>query len=203
VSHGADLAVLETARLILREFHADDAVLLYRHELDPDVMRFVDTGRRPTLDDLRDEVFPRLRAIGHEHPGLGFFPAFERATGRYIGWFHYRPHDGNPTVADLGYQLLRAFWGRGYATEGSAGLVRRGFADLGVTRVVGHALRANVASLRVMEKVGLRPVGEFIEPRAIYPDPLAVSLALDRPDRSGCSDLIRDQYTGPISRPGR
>jgi len=173
--------VLRTDRLDLAEFTPEDGDLLYRHEVDPEVMRFVDTGRAPTLAQVRDEILPRLRAVGAEHPGFGFFPAFERATGEYIGWFHYRPLGGDRGVADLGYQLLRAAWNRGYATEGARALVRRGFRDLGVERVVGSALRANRASIRVMEKVGLRPVEEFTETRATYPDRRALRLALDRP----------------------
>ncbi len=174
--------VLETERLSLRGFRPGDTALLYRHELDPEVMRYVDTGHRPTLDDIRDEILPRLMNVSAEYPGFGFFPAFERVSGRYVGWFHYRPHRGDTSVADLGYQLLRAFWGRGYATEGSVALVQRGFVELGVARVVGSTLRANVASSRVMEKVGLRPTGIFVEARATYPDPLAVAFALERND---------------------
>ena len=67
----------------------------------------------------------------------------------------------DPALADasdieLGYRLRKASWGKGYATEGSKALILKGFSELGTQRVVAVALAANVASVRVMEKVGLK-----------------------------------------------
>jgi RimJ/RimL family protein N-acetyltransferase len=70
--------------------------------------------------------------------------------GDFFGWFHFRPGPGQS--ADLGYRLRQAAWNLGYATEGSRALIHKGFADLGVRRVFAHAMAANAASRRVMEK---------------------------------------------------
>ena len=80
---------------------------------------------------------------------------------------------------ELGYRLRKAVWGKGYATEGSLALVRQGVYGPGTACVVASALAGNVASIRVMEKAGLRRVGEF--PLPGYDQP-SVKYALDRDD---------------------
>ena len=63
--------------------------------------------------------------------------------------------------------MRRSAWGKGYATEGSRALVQKGFAELGVQRVVATTMVVNVASRRVMAKAGLRYVRTFHQP---WPD---------------------------------
>ena len=65
---------------------------------------------------------------------------------------------------ELGYRLERAVWGRGLATEGSHGLLRRAFDEWSVPCVVAHTLSVNLPSRRVMEKCGMRLEREFIGP---------------------------------------
>ncbi len=68
---------------------------------------------------------------------------------------------------ELGYRLRKSDWGKGYATEGSRALIHKGFAELGVQRVVASTMVVNVASRRVMEKAGLKLVRTFHQP---WPD---------------------------------
>ena len=100
--------------------------------------------------------------------GYGFWAAVEKSSGRFVGWFHFRPAaDASPDEVELGYRLRRSAWGKGYATEGSRALIDKGFAELGVRRVVASTMVVNVASRRVMEKAGLRFVRTFHQP---WPD---------------------------------
>ncbi|WP_285568931.1 GNAT family N-acetyltransferase [Actinoallomurus iriomotensis] len=88
--------------------------------------------------------------------GWGYWAAEERSTGRFLGWFHFRPAKNGPDgEIELGYRLRRPAWGRGYATEGSRALIHKGFTELGVERVVAETMAVNLASRRVMEKSGL------------------------------------------------
>ena len=81
----------------------------------------------------------------------------ERATGRFIGWFHLRPaEDARPGETELGYRLRRDAWGEGYATEASRGLIRKAFEELGWQRVIASTMTVNTRSQRVMERVGMR-----------------------------------------------
>lgn len=98
--------------------------------------------------------------------------AEEREGGAFLGWFEFRPVDGDRAEVELGYRLRRAAWGHGYATEGSRALVRRGFTGLGVERVVAYTMAVNSGSRRVMEKAGLSYVRTF---REDYPETIAGS----------------------------
>ena len=71
----------------------------------------------------------------------------------------------NPERVDPGYRLRRSAWGKGYATEGSRALIREGFAELGVRRVLAETVAVNAASRRVMEKAGLACVRAFHQER--------------------------------------
>jgi len=108
--------------------------------------------------------------------GYGFWAAMEKTSHAFLGWFHFCPAADDPEEIELGYRLQRLAWGKGYATEGAQALIRKGFLELGVPRVVAMALAANVASIRVMEKAGLT-----FEKRYWYKGTLeAVKYALDR-----------------------
>jgi Acetyltransferase (GNAT) domain len=77
-------------------------------------------------------------------------------------WFDFRPPPGRGAgEAELGYRLRQEGWGQGYATEGAVALIRTGFSEGGVERVVASTLVAHTASRRVMEKAGLKLVRTF------------------------------------------
>lgn len=175
---------LETDRLVLRQFTMADADNLVNLDADPDVMRFV-TGGIPTFrEDIQDEVLPAFLGYYQRYEGYGFWAAIEKATGEFLGWFHFRPRkDAAPGEVELGYRLRKSAWGKGYATEGSRALIRKGFTEHGVQRVVAEAMAVNQASRRVMEKAGLTLVRTFHQP---WPYPIegdqfgGVEYALDK-----------------------
>jgi len=146
--------VLETGRLVLREFTPADAGLLVELDSDPAVMRFL-TGGEPTARDyIEQTMLPSLIEDYVRHPGFGVWAAHDD-TG-FVGWFELRPAgDSPPGEVVLGYRLRQAAWGRGYATEGGRVLLHRGFAELGVRTVVAETMTVNTGSRRVMEKLGL------------------------------------------------
>lgn len=171
---------LETSRVVLRRVTPDDAEALVELDSDPLVVRFTG-GRSSSPETVRDDIIPRWLTYYDRFPAFGFWIAIEKATGAFLGWFHFRPDpDGVEDGVELGYRLRRAAWGHGYGTEVSAALVRRGFGELGVRRIYAHADEANRASWRVMEKVGLRYVRTFDDDGVPV-----VEYALDRADWSG------------------
>lgn len=106
---------LETERLALRRFTADDADLLIELDSDPAVMRYL-TGGEPTAPaDVRERDLPSILA-GYEKWGgnFGLFAAQEKDCDAFIGWFILRPEPGGPLdEVELGYRLRQAAWGRG------------------------------------------------------------------------------------------
>ncbi len=179
---------LETERLLLRRFTPDDVEALYALDGDPEVIRWTNLdGKRAPYALYRDVLIPRNLAYYEKYPGYGYWVAVERASGEDLGWFHFRPASDAPDEIELGYRLQKSAWGKGYATEGSRALVRKGFLELGTERVTATALAANRASVRVMEKTGLRferdYVYEFTDPETgVVTGHPAVKYALDRRD---------------------
>jgi RimJ/RimL family protein N-acetyltransferase len=154
--------LLETERLVLRRFTEADADDLFDLDNDPEVTRFITGGRPTTCEVIRDETLPRFLRSYERFEGFGVWAANERSTGDFLGWFEFYPPEGRgPEEAELGYRLRRSAWGKGYATEGSRALIRRGFTELGVKRVVAETMVVNAASRRVMEKVGLACMRTF------------------------------------------
>ncbi len=147
---------LETERLILRRFTPDDLDNLVALDGDPEVMRYLTGGPPTPRDVLQHEHLPAYLRYYERYTGYGFWAAIEKATGDFLGWFHFRPLNGSPDdEPELGYRLKRSAWGKGYGTEGSRALIRKGFAELGARRVVASTYQDNIGSRRVMEKAGM------------------------------------------------
>jgi RimJ/RimL family protein N-acetyltransferase len=157
------LVYLETDRLLLRQFARDDMDAIVELDGDPAVTRFTSGGRPTPREEVSDDILPYWLGFHERGEPFGFWAAVEKATGAFVGWFHFRPHPGGPPPAgvELGYRLRQSAWGKGYATEASRALIRKGFTELGVERVYAETMAVNVASRRVMEKAGLRYVRTF------------------------------------------
>jgi RimJ/RimL family protein N-acetyltransferase len=153
--------------LAIRRFTAADAGNLARLNSDPEVMRYI-PGRPPGWEEIRDEIIPFHLAAYDRHPGFGTWAADDVGTGRFIGWFHFRPRRSDGAI-DLGYRLRRYAWGSGYATEGSRALIDKGFTEHDIDRVVAETMAVNLASRRVLEKCGLTHIRTYFdgEPHAI------------------------------------
>src|SRR5438477_6665959 len=154
---------LETERLTLRRFTAEDVDNLVELDSDPAVMQHINGGLATPREEIERDVLPAFLGYYQRYESYGFWAAVEKASGDFIGWFHLRPPSGKPAdEPELGYRLLRSAWGKGYATEGSRALVAAAFAA-GARRVWAGTMAVNIASRRVMEKAGLRYVRTFHE----------------------------------------
>jgi RimJ/RimL family protein N-acetyltransferase len=151
--------VIETERLLLRTFTADDASLIYKLNLDPEVTRYtldpmVDiTQAQQVLDTV---ILPQYALYNHGRWAVHTKPDLE-----FIGWcgLKYRPQTDE---IDLGYRFLKSAWGKGYATEAAIGCIDYGFNVLKLRRIVGRALPENKASLKVLEKCEMNYLGEEV-----------------------------------------
>jgi RimJ/RimL family protein N-acetyltransferase len=176
---------LETERLLLRRFTPADLDLLVELDRDPAVMHFITGGIPHSRAEIESEELPAFLSYYERYDGLGFWAAIEKETGNFLGWFHFRPEEGDPMHVELGYRLRASGWGKGYATEGSRALIEKGFREMSVQRVIASTMAVHVASRRVMEKAGLRYIRTY-DPDWPYPIPGdehgAVEYALERHD---------------------
>jgi ribosomal-protein-alanine N-acetyltransferase len=144
--------VLETERLILREWTPEDVDVLFRMCSDPLTMRHIGDGK-PWRGRERARLW--LERVGASYAGRGYGPwaVVEKATGEVVGscGFSYLPAHSE---IDLGYVFAREHWGRGFATEAARAVLRDGFGRLGFTEVTANADEEHAVSRRVLEKLG-------------------------------------------------
>lgn len=149
--------LLETQRLRLREFAPQDLDDLHRLNRDPEVMRFVGPGTTQTRAQAEASL-KRVVRLYREHPGYGVWAAVEKASNCLVGAVLLVPYPETNEV-EVGYRFFKEEWGRGYATESTKALIHYGFETLGLTRIIAIAYPENSASIRVMQKCGMRDEG--------------------------------------------
>lgn len=168
---------LETERLILRQFTEDDADHLFELNNDREVIRFTNIGLinggdpiDTDYETIKNKKLPKFLKYYENSDRYGVWAAIEKSSNEFIGWFFLRPALDDPTMhihneneIELGYRLRKIAWGKGYATEGSRSLLLKGFCELDTQRIVATALATHAASIRVMEKVGLKFEKTFID----------------------------------------
>ncbi|HEU0028028.1 MAG TPA: GNAT family N-acetyltransferase [Ktedonobacterales bacterium] len=139
---------LVTLRLTLRAFQRDDLDALAAIYADPEVTRFLRSGVRTGEQTaaVLDEYIAEWRDVGY-----GVWAVEARDSHTLLGMC------GFVGKAELGYVFGRVAWGRGIATEAARACLQYGFERLGWDVIGAGALRANSASLRVLEKLGMRP----------------------------------------------
>ncbi len=148
---------LETLRLEMRDFVAADYDDLWRLGRDPRVMRYIGNGK-PLSEDGVARLLARILGYDALYPDLGIWHASRRDTGAFVGWFSLK-YAGKSADIEVGYWLLPAAWGCGFATEGAQAMVDYAFDDLCLHRIIGVTHCGNRASQRVLMKAGLDDVG--------------------------------------------
>jgi RimJ/RimL family protein N-acetyltransferase len=152
---------IETERLRLRPYRADDLDALHAIQSNAEVVRYLYWGVR-TRDAVRDDLARRIRQDAIDREGDKLILALERRDGAgLVGdvnlvWVSREHRQG-----EIGFVLHPDHHGRGFAAEGAAVLLRLGFETLGLHRIIGRCDGRNVASVRVMEKLGMRREAHF------------------------------------------
>ncbi|HEX7173758.1 MAG TPA: GNAT family N-acetyltransferase, partial [Pyrinomonadaceae bacterium] len=147
---------VETSRLLLRPFTAEDLDDFSEILGKPGVMKYLGTDCQPMS---RAETETALRSmIGHwRRHGFGRWAVVSKEGGRLIGCAGLRSYQA---VAELVYLLDEPYWGRGLATEVARACLRFGFETQGFDRIVAFARLRNAASRRVLDKLGMSFDGE-------------------------------------------
>jgi [ribosomal protein S5]-alanine N-acetyltransferase len=145
--------ILETDRLLIREYVEDDAEVFFKLNTDPQVIRFVPDKPLLSVEQARQILVDHPIADYRKH-GFGRGACILKSTGEQIGFAGLKYLEELGEV-DVAYRLLPAHWGQGYATEAALASVQFGFADLRLKRMIGLVMPENLASARVLEKTGL------------------------------------------------
>jgi RimJ/RimL family protein N-acetyltransferase len=143
--------MMETNRTRLRRLAADDLDRLVQLESDPEVMKWTRLGAALPREETERRLRSALQAQPEREP-LGIWFSELKATGELVGWFMLLA--GRFDAPELGFMLPRARWGLGFATEVGGRLASFALDELGLPAVVATTGRENVASIRVLTKLG-------------------------------------------------
>ena len=149
---------LSTPRLVLRAFAPGDGDDLHAMDGDDRVMRYLAGGLKGRSRAESDASLERMIARAAATPGYGLLHASRDADGYFVGGcglFSLPEGDG----VEIAYRLRHDSWGQGYATEMARAVLAHGFDTLGLLTVTGLAWPENVASQRVLLKIGMRETG--------------------------------------------
>ena len=149
--------IIEIDRLILRTFTEDDAPLLYELSLDPEVTRYTHdpmTDQEQAKKVLDEVILPQYALYNHGRWAVQLKPGLD-----FIGWCGLKCMPERNEI-DLGYRFMKKFWGKGYATEAAFACIEYGFTRLDLQKIIGRALPGNLASIKVLEKCGMKYLAE-------------------------------------------
>ncbi|MBO9597275.1 MAG: GNAT family N-acetyltransferase [Cohnella sp.] len=154
------MKILETERLVLRWQTPDDAGFILKLMTDPSWIRYIGDRNLKTVEDARDYIV-RVALGSYERLGYGFYLVelkgeHELRTAIGICGLAKRDFMEDP---DVGYAFLPAYWGKGYAYEATAGVLRYARDELGIERIAAITTPDNEASIRLLAKLGMRDEG--------------------------------------------
>jgi len=155
--------MLETERLILRQWKKSDYLPFINIGLDPEVMKYL-----PKLltENESLEIINKIKDIFNKN-NWGFWAVELKKTGEFIGFIglHDQPEqfEFSPCV-EMGWRLAKEHWGKGYATEGAKAALEYAFNKLNLNKVVSFTSIANNQSESVMKKIGMTKVRYFNHP---------------------------------------
>ncbi|GAA4269147.1 GNAT family N-acetyltransferase [Hyunsoonleella aestuarii] len=157
---------IETERLILRELRLSDLDGMFELDSNPEVHAYL--GKKP-VKTLEESVKILESVISqYQERGIGRFAAIEKPSGEFIGWSGIKFNTGDMETLgdkrdfyDIGYRFIPRYWGKGYATESSKAVLDFGFKDLDIKTICGAAEIDNIASNKVLQKIGLKYMEQF------------------------------------------
>ncbi len=159
---GETFTRIESERLILRRFGDSDLASFVAYRNDPEVARYQSwesCGEREAK-----EFFAELDSIEPGAPGEWFQFAVEvKETGALAGDCAMRVESEDPCQAEIGFTFSRGHQGRGYAAEAVSRLLDLAFFEMRLHRVVAITDQRNLPSARLLESVGFRREGCFVE----------------------------------------
>jgi len=156
--------ITETERLIIREIGISDTDVMLELHSDLEVHRYL--GNKTIKS--REGIIDAINSLGKQYAnyGVGRWAMINNNTGEFIGWtglqFVTESINSHKNYYDLGYRLLKKFWGQGFATESAFASIDYVFNKLGATEIYAMADIDNVGSNKILKNVGFRFIESFV-----------------------------------------
>ncbi|MBN2639504.1 MAG: GNAT family N-acetyltransferase [Bacteroidales bacterium] len=143
--------ILETERTKIRPLTPNDAEHFYLLNMDPEVLKY--TGDDPFETVAAAKEFLE-QYDQYEKYGVGRWAVINKENEAFLGWCGLK-YSQESKEYDIGFRFYRKYWNMGYATETSKAFIDYGLNTLKLDEIVGRAMTANVASVRVLQKIGM------------------------------------------------
>lgn len=154
---------IETERLFFRELLPSDADVMFELDSDPAVVQYVGDKPLTHIDQARQRIKNVMQQ--YQDVGIGRWAAVLKETNECIGWAglkYITELNGRKDNYDLGYRFLKRHWGNGYGTESAKAFIHYGFDEMKLMRISAYVDVDHVASVRILEKCGLKLTNTFM-----------------------------------------
>lgn len=146
---------LETPRLSLRALRPDDRFAIFQLFSSPEVVRYYDLTQFEALDNADHLIMALIRRY-EQQQAIRWAITLRGGGDRLIGTCGFNLFDHRGHFGEIGYDLHPTFWGQGLITEAMSAVIRFGFREVGLNRIEANVLPGNVASVRVLSKLGFK-----------------------------------------------
>ena len=152
---------IETERLLIRPFKMEDIEPSYAMNLDAAVNKYTGDGGIVSKKEIERRIVENVFG-DYEKYGFGRLAVEIKGENKFIGFAGLKYLDDLDEV-DLGYRFMKAYWGKGIATEAAQACVNLGFNTLDLKKLIAMVLPDNTPSIRVLEKLHFKFEKEIIE----------------------------------------
>jgi len=157
--------ILETDRLLLREFQLSDAAAFFAMDSNPKVHQYLWNKPVQKIEETYEIIdFVQKQYLDN---GIGRFAIILKETNEFIGWaglkYNTEPVNNKTNFYDIGYRLDEKFWGKGYASEASMAWLNYAFETMNLKTLEAAAHTENVASNRILQKMGMQMTEQYLE----------------------------------------
>ncbi len=143
--------IIETDRLLLREFILDDAEKFYQLNLNPNVIKYTGNVAFKSIEEAKSLL---ENYKDYQLNNYGRWAVINKDSNKFLGWCGLK-YDELENETDIGFRFFEEEWNKGYATESAAACLKYGFDVLKLNRIIGRAMKENTTSIKVLEKIGL------------------------------------------------
>lgn len=156
------LQTIETERFILRELEISDAPGMFALDSDSDVHKYL--GNNP-VTELKQSI-AAIEIVRNQYikNGIGRWAIIDKITNDFLGWTGLKWEEqlrSEFSYYDIGYRIRKEYWGKGIATETAIASLKFGFEKMNLKEISAAADVGNIASNRVLQKIGMKQVETF------------------------------------------
>ncbi|MEP2025378.1 MAG: GNAT family N-acetyltransferase [Reichenbachiella sp.] len=149
--------IITTERTYLSSPDTLELDQIIKLDSDPEIMRYITKGKPRSRQESEEWIAKRL--IDFKKHGFGLMPAYLIADDSFIGWGGLK-HFDNTSKIEVGYRLDKPYWGMGFATEITKGVIDYASNKLGLKQLVAVTDLENEASKKVLLKSGFKYISQ-------------------------------------------